>query len=67
MMLRVDLVLGMMVPAEIDESHRADIKLVTDVLADEGLRARLREMNSSSDLYGALINGAEMTCQANCA
>ena len=63
----VDLVLGMMVPAEIDESHRADIKLVTDVLADEGLRARLREMNSSSDLYGALINGAEMTCQANCA
>ena len=63
----VDLVLGMMVPAEIDDSHRADIKLITDVLADEGLRARLREMNSSSDLYDALINGAEMTCQANCA
>ena len=43
----VDLVLGMMVPVELDDSHRADIKLVTDVLADEGLRARLREMNSS--------------------
>ena len=63
----VDLILGMMVPAEIDDSHRADIKLITDVLSDEGLRARLREMNSSSDLYDALINGAEMTCQANCA
>jgi len=63
----VDLVLGMMVPAEINDSHRADIKLITDVLADEGLRARLREMNSSSNLYDALINGAEMTCPANCA
>jgi len=63
----VDLVIGMMLPSEVDDSHRADIKLITSVLADEGLRARLREMNSSNDLYEALINGAEMTCQANCA
>jgi len=63
----VDLILGMMVPVEIDDSHRADIKLITDLLADAGLRARLREMNSSSDLYDALINGADITCQANCA
>lgn len=63
----VDLVFGMMLPDEVDDSHRASIKLVTKVLADEGLRARLREMNSSSDLYDALINGAEMTCPANCA
>lgn len=63
----VDLVIGMMVPEEVDDSHRADIKLVAAVLADEGLRARLREMTSSKDLYAALINGAEMTCQANCA
>jgi PTS system nitrogen regulatory IIA component len=63
----VDLVVGMMVPAEVDDSHRADVKLVTSVLADEGLRARLREMTSSKDLYDALISGAEMTCQANCA
>jgi PTS system nitrogen regulatory IIA component len=63
----VDLVFGMMLPDEVDDSHRASIKLVTTVLADEGLRARLREMNSSKDLYEALINGAEMTGQANCA
>ena len=63
----VDLVFGMILPDEVDDSHRASIKLVTEVLADEGLRGRLREMNSSSDLYAALINGAEMTCQANCA
>ena len=63
----VDLVVGMMVPAEVEDRHRADVKLVTSVLADEDLRARLREMTSSKDLYDALISGAEMTCQANCA
>jgi hypothetical protein len=57
----------MMVPDEIDDSHRADVKLVTSVLADESLRARLREVTSSKDLYDALIDGAETTCQANCA
>jgi mannitol/fructose-specific phosphotransferase system IIA component (Ntr-type) len=57
----------MMLPENIDESHRAEIKLITDVLADQGLRAQLREMNSSSDLYDALISGAKTTCQANCA
>ena len=63
----VDIVVGMMLPLEIDDEHRADIKLVTEVLADPALRARLREMNSSKDLYEALINGAELACQANCA
>ncbi len=63
----VDLVFGMIVPAEVEDSHRADIRQVTELLADEGLRARLREMTSSKDLYDALINGAEMTCQVNCA
>ena len=63
----VDIILGMMLPTEITDEHRADVKLVTNVLADQALRARLREMNSSKDLYNALINGAELTCQANCA
>ena len=63
----VDIVLGMMVPENIDDTHRAEIKLIADVLSDQDLRERLREVNSSSDLYDALINGAETTCQANCA
>ena len=63
----VDLVIGMMVPEDVDDGHRADIKLVTDVLADEGLRLRLREMTRSKDLYDALIDGADMTCRTNCA
>ena len=57
----VDLVFGMMVPTEIDDEHLADIQLVTRVFADEGLRARLRGMNSSSDLYKALIDGASLS------
>ena len=68
----VDLVLGMMVPLEIGERHHADIKLVTSMLADEGLRARLRGINSSSDLYRALIGGASLShpddsCRTNSA
>ena len=55
----VDLVFGMMVPTELTESDYADIEMITRILADEGLRARLRGMNSSSDLYSALLDGAE--------
>jgi PTS system nitrogen regulatory IIA component len=63
----VDIVVGMMVPTEVDDSHLADIKQVTEVLSDEALRARLREMNSSRDLYEALIGGAARSCRATCA
>ena len=37
----VDLVLGLMVPKEMDDSHYADVRLVTDVLSDDDLRRRL--------------------------
>jgi len=63
----VDLVVGMIVPEEVDDQHRQDVNLITELLADEGLRASLREMNSSKDLYNTLINSAEKKCQANCA
>jgi PTS system nitrogen regulatory IIA component len=56
----VDLVFGMVVPAELDDSHYADLKMITSVLADEGLRSRLRGMNSSNDLYEALLNGSAL-------
>ncbi len=51
---------GLVVPTELDESHYADIKMITQVLADEGLRSRLRGMNSSKDLYAALIDGSSL-------
>ena len=56
----VDLVFGMMVPTVLDDSHYADIKMVTRVLADEGLRSRLRSMNTTSDLYDALLDGSAL-------
>ena len=54
----VDLVFGMLVPTELDDSHYADIKMITRLMADEGLRSRLRSMHSSNDLYDALLNGS---------
>ncbi|MBT8092529.1 MAG: PTS sugar transporter subunit IIA [Gammaproteobacteria bacterium] len=68
--LPVDLVFGMILPLELEHDDHADIKLVTDVLSDKDLHERLREMNSSSDLYDALINAsssrtAETRCQTN--
>ena len=53
----VDLVIGMMVPADLDESHYADIRLITGVLSDDVLRSRLRSASTSNDLYQALIAG----------
>lgn len=57
----VDLVIGMIVPLEMEDRHRSDIKLVTKALADEGLRKRLRGANSSKELYEALVAGAPGT------
>jgi len=57
----VDIVFGMIVPTELADQHRADIKLVTQVLADEELRAQLRSMNSSVDLYEALIDRSRIS------
>ena len=51
----VDLVFGMILPVDLDESHHSDIRLVTQVMSDDSLRERLRSINSSSDLYSALI------------
>jgi len=56
----VDLIFGMMLPSELDDSDHAGIKIITQILADEGLRSRLRGMTSSSDLYNALLNGSAL-------
>ncbi len=57
----VDLVFGMMVPSELTDADRSNIKSVTAVLADEGLRGRLRAAKTSSELYNALIDGSDLT------
>ena len=56
----VDLVFGMMLPTELDEEHFEGIRAIPRIMADEGLRARLRGANSSSDLYYGLLNGTSL-------
>ena len=51
----VDLVFGMMVPDDISDADRAEIKRITHVLNDDELRTRLRDQNTSGDLYDALM------------
>ena len=50
----VDLVFGLIVPAEVQDSHQANIRLISELLADEALRDRLRSANTSKELYQAL-------------
>ncbi|MFQ5609061.1 MAG: PTS sugar transporter subunit IIA [Woeseiaceae bacterium] len=54
----VDIVFGLLVPRDLDDSHLADIKVITSVLGDDGLRERLRECHSSNDLYETLLQGS---------
>ncbi len=61
----VDLVFGLLVPEKLDKTHYADISMITSVLGDDGLRGRLREANTSSDLYDALLNGSELAAPQN--
>ena len=51
----VDLVLGLMVPADMDDTHYEDVQMVTTVLADDRLRERLRNSSCSSELYQSLV------------
>lgn len=57
----VDLVFGLIVPAKLDDSHYADIKMITSLLADAGLRGRLRDASTSSDLYESLMHGGDLS------
>ena len=57
----VDLVIGLMVPAEMDDSHFADVELITRLLEDDDLRAELRDANSSKELYERLLASDEQS------
>ena len=61
----VDLIFGLLVPENLDASHYADIKMITSALGDDGLRLRLRESNTSNDLYDTLFNGCELAAPQN--
>lgn len=50
----VDLVFGLMVPAELGETDQATICSIAELLGDRNLRDKLRKAASSSDLYKVL-------------
>lgn len=57
----VDIVFGMMVPAEINESHQANIQSIADLLDDPQLRQDMRAANTSKELYDSLIDSSVAT------
>lgn len=57
----VDLVIGLMVPSKLEDCHHADIKMITNLLSDAGLRGRLRGASTSSDLYESLLHGGTLS------
>ncbi|MGH8194056.1 MAG: PTS sugar transporter subunit IIA [Woeseiaceae bacterium] len=50
----VDLVLGLIVPAELDQNHHFTVDEIAALLKGERLRGRLRGANSNQELYDAL-------------
>lgn len=50
----VDLVFGLIVPAEVDDQDQARICGISELLSDRDLRERLRGATSSKELYTAL-------------
>lgn len=51
----VDLVFGLMVPDELDDECHSNIAMITGLLSDEPLRAKLRSASSSRALYETLL------------
>jgi len=54
----VDLVFGLMVPTDMDDSHYSDTRLIAGLVSDEVLRGKLRAATSSRDLHETLISYA---------
>jgi len=61
----VDLVLGMMVPSEINDSHQANICSIADLLGDRELRQKMRDAKTSKELYESLIGASVATVVMN--
>ncbi|MDZ7645116.1 MAG: PTS sugar transporter subunit IIA [Woeseiaceae bacterium] len=55
----VDLVFGLMVPENLDDSHHAEIGAIATALMDKTLRDRLRAARTSKELYDALLTADE--------
>lgn len=61
----VDLVFGLMVPSELNESHHANISSIAELLSDRELREKMRAAATSSELYNSLIDASVATVIIN--
>ena len=52
----VDLVIGLMVPEDLDESHHETVRYIVSMLDNDELRQRLRDSTTSAELYRNLIS-----------
>ena len=52
----VDIVFGLVVPQDIDATHQANICNIADLLGDQALRQKIRDADTSNQLYDSLIN-----------
>ncbi len=57
----VDIIFGLIVPKEINQSHQANIRSIADLLGDPDLRQKMRDAVSSNDLYDSLIDSSVST------
>ena len=57
----VDIVFGMMVPADINASHQANIRSIAELLGDTELRHKMRGASTSNELYDSLIDSSVST------
>ena len=57
----VDIIFGLMVPKDINESHQAQIYSIVDLLNDTELRQKMRSADSSNQLYDSLIDSSIST------
>jgi len=50
----VDLIFGLLVPADLNDQDQENIRDIAELLGNEDLRANLRDASSSSELYDSL-------------
>ncbi|MEM7433369.1 MAG: PTS sugar transporter subunit IIA [Pseudomonadota bacterium] len=57
----VDIVFGLMVPKDLNESHQANVNSIAALLGDSDLRLKMRAAKTSNELYDSLIDSSVAT------
>ncbi len=63
----VDLVVGLMLPEDLNEGHHETIQYIMTMLGNDDLRQRLRNSSTSAELYRNLIDASGTTTEPSVA